>query len=161
MRTCLAATVLVALCVTGCGSSASDDESAAETTPAASVSTTEPETTDVVVTITDSVPLEVLNHAKANICTTRSYAEIVDRVMAGEKDPDLTPVVITLKDASGTIIDQQTLEDFGGNWAQKTCTWSVTFEDEPAGDFFSATVTGYQFEEETSGSAAAGLEFRL
>lgn len=80
--------------------------------------------------------------------------------MANQKPLRFTPVAVTLKDAAGTIVGQQKLPRFGGSWSGGRCDWSITFDDVPAGAYFSATLEGYQFEDETSGAAAAGLVFR-
>lgn len=109
----------------------------------------------VVVTLKDSVPLDVLQNHDDKLCRSKS----VTAALSGND----TPVQVTLRDAAGTVVATQDLPDVGGEFASGTCTWPVEFTVEHS-DFYEVTVTALGKDTSATGQTvdgAASLEVIL
>lgn len=117
---------LLALTVSACG----DDKPGAKGKPAV------PVTRDVLVTISDTVPLELLANNDDVTCYVR---------------PDSAE--ITLRDADGKLVGSKTISGTGGANRTDGCSWEVQFPGVADSGFYEATVKFGEVEK--SGTAEA------
>jgi hypothetical protein len=114
----------------------------------------EPELINVTVVLQDSKPLDILFNADDQECTSRNIEQVLENAMSGgEAESD--PVEVALRDADGSLIGTITLPEHGGTVGPTGCEWEVAFPEVPKSNFYEATVTGFQAEENGTGEVSA------
>jgi len=138
--------------LSACGSGS--DETKTPAPDADSSESTEKNTVDLVVTLTDSVPLEVYRNLDDRMCTS-------DHIFS---DATVT-IQVTVKDAGGQIVGTGYGPNQGGRFSEQSgCAVAVPITV-PASDFYEVSVTGGSTPltqtVQTNGSTSVDVEVSL
>lgn len=137
----------------GCGGASDEPDETATSNPSETPSTSAPpETTSVSVELHDNGSLDALFNGRDGVCTSRNFGvafsiALDNPNMSSDELAELIPTtVVTLKDAAGTTIGVDELEQYGGRFTKSEgCHWTVTFPEVKPSDFYEVVVENDAF----------------